>query len=291
MHYELYVDSLIFVNFMMNLYLLLLLNGSTLRTATPLRILLGAAMGTVGFLIPFLTMPNLGPGILLGLGVGMVGMLLVTFAVRSLKTFLRLLERLLLYSFLLGGALLYCVKIFPALANVPGIVGVGGIVFLAVRRFCIGKNLKSNLCKVTLRNCGRTLTLTALVDSGNSLVEPISGKCVCVIEREVFEALWENEPIGFRVIPYHSVGKKRGIMPGYLLEELQTEVDGLDIKLNEVYVAVSKERIGEESKGIHSVKMIINPGLFMEQKVGRPRKRQNERRNDFKSGNAGKNAI
>ncbi len=41
MHYELYVDSLFFLNFIMNLYLLILVNRSTFRTATPGRIASG----------------------------------------------------------------------------------------------------------------------------------------------------------------------------------------------------------------------------------------------------------
>mgnify|MGYP002508175974 CR=1 FL=1 len=47
----LYVDSLFFLNFIMNLYLLILVNRSTFRTATPGRIAAGAALGAAGFLL------------------------------------------------------------------------------------------------------------------------------------------------------------------------------------------------------------------------------------------------
>ncbi len=38
MHYELYIDSLFFLNFIMNLYLLILVDRSTLRIAGPGRL-------------------------------------------------------------------------------------------------------------------------------------------------------------------------------------------------------------------------------------------------------------
>ena len=47
MHYELYVDSLFLLNFIMNLYLLILVDNSTLRTATAGRLAAGAAVGAL----------------------------------------------------------------------------------------------------------------------------------------------------------------------------------------------------------------------------------------------------
>ena len=68
-------------------------------------------------------------------------------------------------------------------------------------------------------------------------------------------------PEGFRAIPYHSIGKKRGILQGYLLPELKIEIDG-EVKLcRDVYVAVSEELCGEETLG-GQVKMILNPALL-----------------------------
>ena len=45
MHYELYIDSLFFLNFIMNLFLLFLVDRSTLRMASPGRMAAGAAVG------------------------------------------------------------------------------------------------------------------------------------------------------------------------------------------------------------------------------------------------------
>ena len=293
MHYELYVDSLFLVNFVMNLYLLLLVDRSTLRTATPGRLLAGAAVGGVSGLLPFL-LP--GPWILKAVAAGAAGttgMIFVAFPVKNLRMFLKLLERLLLYSFCMGGALLFLIRSVPSLrgflTGIFGIMGAGGICFLFVVRVRPERKQENSLCRAILIAGETRLEVTALVDSGNSLTEPISGKPVCVVEKEIFEKLRGEEHLaGYRAIPYHSIGKEHGILEGYLLPELRLEFDGIAKSFREVYIAVSPYGInGEETAEAESVKMIINPALFAKTKSGMPRMRQNERIYDTESGNSG----
>jgi len=296
MHYELYIDSLFFLNFMMNLYLLILVDRSTLRSAKAGRMAAGAAVGAVCFLLPFLGSAPAALRFALGVLGGSVGMLCITFPVKSLRMFLQLLERLVLYSFGMGGALLFLIRCAGeaqrTLTGVLGISGAGGLVFLFFLRFRYGLKTKDSLCGAVLSREGKRMTVHALVDSGNSLVEPVSGKPVCVVEQEVFDTLWPEAPDGFRAIPYHSIGKKRGILPGYLLPRLQLELDGMVLEFNDVYIAVSNEEISEaESAGAESVKMIINPGLFAKGQNWGPKKRQNVRQNDTESDDTGQNAV
>ena len=167
---------------------------------------------------------------------------------------------------------------------------MGGIFFLLFGRHHVQPERQGNLCRVTLIRNGKEMTVTALVDSGNSLVEPISRKPVCVVEESVQQQLWGSDAVGLRVIPYHSIGKQNGIMRGYPLETMIVHMDGMKLCLKEVYLAVSNESIsGQGSTGGAEIKMIINPELLKEGR-GR-RERQNVRRNDFESSNTGKNAI
>lgn len=296
MHYELYVDSLFFMNFIMNLYLLILVDRSVLRTAPLWRLALGAAAGALGFLVPLWGIGPVGLRFACGIGLGTAGMLCITFRVRSLRMFLRLLERLSVYSFGMGGALLFLIKRIPmakeALTGLIGILGAGGLVFLLLGRFRHGVNLKNCLCSVTLCRNGKRLEVRALVDSGNSLVEPISGKPVCVVDKEVFEALWEEDDSAFRAIPYRSIGKRRGIMPGYLLSGMELEADGISLHFKDVYVAVSREEIsGGEGAGAESVKMIVNPGLLTGSRKGKPLGRQDEGKDDSENSVTGQDAV
>lgn len=262
MYYELYMDSLFLVNFVMNLYLLLLVNQSVMRTATRVRLVLGAGVGAGMYLVLFLFEGAVWLKMLLGFPIGTFLMIVVAFRVRTLHAFWKICEKLFLYSLLLGGTLLLVMR---RLSHLPGftigifmVLGGGallgmGIGYLQQR----GKN-KSYLCKATLIHKNNQVTVMALLDSGNSLVEPISGKPVCVIDKKVFSSLWREEAL-YRAIPYHSIGKKRGIMQGYLLPELRIEVDGMVKICQDIYVAVTEEDICRTNDG---VRMIVNPELI-----------------------------
>lgn len=296
MHYELYVDSLFLINLCMNLYLLILAGKSIPGTATPWRLLAGAAAGALCSLLPFLgNLPGTVKFVFWGCA-GTAGMICIAFPVRGFRMFLKLLERLLLYSLGMGGGLLLLIGRFPAvrgwLTAGCGILFAGGILFLFLGSFRKREGEEASICRATLVRGSARLTVAALIDSGNSLVEPISGKPVCVVEERLYKSLWGNEMTGYRAIPYHSIGKSRGIMPGYLLPLLLVETEGIKLRLEDVYVAVSREPIchGEGAEG-ESVKMIINPALLQGGCGREPRKRQNERKYDSESGNTGKNAV
>ena len=296
MHYELYVDSLFLMNFGMNLYLLMLVDRSTLKTASPWRILLGAAFGSISFLLLFWVSLPFPCRLLLGIPGGTVGMLLIAFPVKNLRMFLKLLEKLLFYSFCMGGLLLCLIRLLPQLrqwlTGLWGILAVGGIAFCLFGRFLPGYREKDCICRATLRREGASMTVAAVIDSGNTLIEPISGKPVSVVEEKVFRGLWKNSMQGFRAIPYHSVGKKHGIMEGYLLPELCLEIDGVKKEFRDIYIAVSPEGLHPtQNAGAESVKMIVNPMLLMESRKGRPKRRQIVRTYDSESGNTGENAV
>lgn len=294
MRYELYADSLLLLNFIMNLYLLILVDRSTVRTAAGRRLLLGAAFGAVCYFLPFLW--NVEPVLKLSvcfLG-GTAGMLFLAFPVKGFRMFLKLLKYLILYSAGMGGGMLLLLRMIGQLGISSGgilaLMGTGGILFLFLRRFDPGRSQENCVCCATLVCGGNRLTVNALIDSGNSLIEPVSGKPVSVVDEDVFRGLWHDMPSGFRAIPYHSIGRKHGILQGYLLPELQLEIDGVVKGFYGVYIAVSKELISDDTEA-DSVKMIINPLLLKAKGKRRPEKRQNERKYDTEGGNTGKNAI
>ena len=263
MYIEIYIDSLFLVNFVMNLYLLLLVNRSVFCTATRMRLVCGAAVGAIIYLIPFLWGGPVGIKLVVGLLLGSCLMMVTAFPIHNYKAFLQIAERLLLFSFLMGGGILFLLQRIPFLRlhmqGIFAVMGAGAVIYLAVAHLQERQKGKSHVCKVTLIGRDGIMKIAALLDSGNSLVEPISGKPVSVIDENVFRGLWKEPPELYRVIPYHSIGKKRGLLKGYLLSVIQIEVDGVIKNCKDVYVAVSEECIsGEESK----VKMIVNPILL-----------------------------
>lgn len=67
--------------------------------------------------------------------------------------------------------------------------------------------------------------LLGLVDTGNALKDPISGMPVCIMTKELCQNLLQGSPVwkqkGYRVIPYSSVGKNKGILEAFLVDEIQ----------------------------------------------------------------------
>jgi len=78
---------------------------------------------------------------------------------------------------------------------------------------------------VTLVHGGKTVSLTAKVDTGLSLTEPFSGEAVWIAERRALSALLPagfgtaESPIPFRPVPYSSIGGT-GILPAFRPEAL-----------------------------------------------------------------------
>lgn len=246
MHYELYVDSLFLINFTMNLYLLMLVDHSTLSSAVPWRLLVGALFGAGSYLLLFVIGMALPWKLLLGAAAALL-MLPITFSVRGLRSFLKLTEKMLFFSFSMGGVLLLLIRCFRfaegVLTSASGLMAAGGIFLLFWRRFHAQTRQENAVCQVTLAREGASVKIAALIDSGNALVEPISGKPVSIVEEKVFRSLWGSGGQGYRAIPYHSIGKRHGILEGYLLPELRVETDGVCKVVHDVYVAVSPEEI------------------------------------------------
>ncbi|MDE7114104.1 MAG: sigma-E processing peptidase SpoIIGA, partial [Acetatifactor sp.] len=77
-----------------------------------------------------------------------------------------------------------------------------------------------------------------------------------IIDAEIYRKLWRDAQRPYRAIPYHSIGRSRGILRGYLLPQMEVEVDGVSKSLRDVYVAVCEEEC--------QVGMILNPSVLEE---------------------------
>lgn len=270
MSYELYADSLFLMNFVMNLYLMILVDKSLYRTATRGRLLLGAGVGALCYFLPFCFDGPLWVKIPVAICPGSLAMILIAFRVRTLRALVNLFERFFITAVCMGGVMLLLIKTFPDigahLTRVWGVLGMGAGCYLLSSHLYNRKLSGNSLCRATLIAKGSKITVRALLDSGNSLVEPISGKPVSVIERSLVTKLWEEEPRIFRVIPYHSIGKQHGILKGYLLPELRVERNGVTKICRDVYIAVCEEYLSLEENEGGSVRMILNPRLFEDEK-------------------------
>ncbi len=108
---------------------------------------------------------------------------------------------------------------------------------------------------VVIEHKGRALRLTALVDTGNTLKDPLSGKPVLVVDALAGNRLLDISPQelqrpletvalgkykGLRLIPYASIGQPAGMLLAVKPERVY-----MDGKQADVLVAFAPQRIGQ----------------------------------------------
>lgn len=261
MHYELYLDSLFLLNFGMNLLLLCLVDHSMGHTATWYRLVAGAGAGAACYLLPFLWKGTAVGKLLLCFLPGTLVMLFLAFPIRSLRSLGVYFRKQMLATFLIGGILAALLRGFPpGRKYLPGIGMVLGLGVFSGWLLVLGQKKEARnaaYCEVELQGEMQKVRIRALVDSGNTLTEPISGAPVSVLDARIFYRLWpEGLPV-FRAIPYHSVGKKSGILKGYRIPQMTIISQGVERKYKEVYLAVSGEEIAGDE-----IPMLLHPALL-----------------------------
>jgi hypothetical protein len=119
---------------------------------------------------------------------------------------------------------------------------------------------------------------SALMDSGNSLKDPYTGRPVCVLDEETAKKLGISTEKAVRLIPYHSIGRAHGLLRAVTVSELYLRKDGQEKKIADVTVAVGPGRLSRSG----GYQMILHPAL-LEEKKGAD--------HDIKSSDAGKSAV
>lgn len=185
------------------------------------------------------------------------------FRPRSLEAWMKILTALCSAAFLLGGGLQLMENLFFG-ENFPFFILAGSACGLALlfrnrmKKFWEKKNTNFVRVKLLLSE-GCSFSLLALVDSGNSLREPISGSPVSLVEKRVLIKGEENLlPCRFRVVPFHSVGRQKGLMEAYKIEGMEIEQDGEWKRIKEPFIGIVSETISAKKH----YQMILHPELL-----------------------------
>ena len=267
---EIYVDLLYLELFSWNACTLWLTNRLTWNVAGKLRLLVGAALGA-GLWTLVLTWPiQFFVKVIFSLGI-LIGMLSITFLKGGLTGILRVFEYYWICSLTWGGAAVLVIRLMAFLTGgrwqMPiTVMTEMGLMPLAVRwmRHVEGKRNREG--KAVLVNGDHILSARAIIDTGNSLIEPISGRPVCVLDGNCARQLW-GEGEAFRVVPWHGVGVEKGILKAYRLPQAYLSLGGPVKIMREAYVAVKEE--GEEGDGETSALLIIHPKALEENLSGK----------------------
>lgn len=268
MYYKLYIDSVFILQTMMNLYLLSLA-GLLLRcTATHRRRWLGALVGAgiscFALCLPFSTAG--GRLLLSAVPVSMV-MMCLTYRIHGMRRLLEASFAMAAAGFFLGGAMIWILNRFRPVMKVRGsfwITLAAGALTCRLLKLLLKRLMRREQnCLRTVRlyvpALGQEIRLSALVDTGNHLTDPISGAPVSVISRRAAASLASClRPEKYHAVPYRSVGQEKGILSAYELPEISIEEAGYTIKREGVIVAVCDAGISPES----DYQMLLHPGLL-----------------------------
>lgn len=285
MYYELYIDAFFLVNTIMNFFILLVIKRILRCTATRLNILIGSVVGS---LLTCLLIVLPVKGIFLKLLLIHCGANFITAMISlKIKRFCQLMKAVvLLYfiTFLFGGILQWCTEITSTPLNVIKLVILGaccyGIISVSIHFFQYYKKKDSSLVAVTIMKDGSKKELIGLIDTGNSLLEPVTGKPVNIISLELVKGFLSNEVMKYLesfyrneihhnetptfeelgtifYIPFHSVGKKSGVMPALTFDMMLMKKENENILIKSPIFAICENSFVSKDR----YQIILNPKL------------------------------
>lgn len=278
-----YADVLVVVNLFVN-YALLLCSSLILKTGiSNLRLLAGAAIGSVYGLVIFLPEIPLYLELLMRILIG-AAIVLASFGYRNFRRFLRCFFTFLAVAFAFGGIMLV---IWVTVAPVGMIYNNGTVYFdislsvLAISTvacFAVVSLISKLIARRAPTNSVYTMNVTdgermisgvALCDTGNSLVESFSGYPVIIGEYDTLIGILPKSVIDYYADPSKcsDVSNLRlivcktvsdiGVLPSFRPKSVEVVSICGRVKTDEVYIAVTKNRLGAGE-----FDFIFNPKLF-----------------------------
>ncbi len=275
-----YLDIVLIENLCMN-YIILFATGFIMKLKLHhIRLaisgLLGGAYAILTYIQVLPLFSTMGIKILLS-----VAMVYIAFMPKNVKAMLKQLVVFYLVSFAMGGcafALLYFVKpedifmrngvyigTYPLkIALLGGIVGFV-VMYIAFKVLKTKMSKKALIYDIEIKLEEKSVTLKAMLDTGNMLKDPITGIPVIVVEKSsLYEILPKNildnveKVIGgewpedeesmkyrarFRMIPFRSIGKENGMLLGFKVDEVKVITDINEISHNKMVVCIHQTKL------------------------------------------------
>lgn len=267
MEVKIYLDSLFLMNYMINLWILQLLKKRFSLETRRIRIYGGACIGAVCYILQFLLKGNAFLIELCTVLFTVPLMIGVVLPARKRRFFLPMIGYGFFYSFLMAGitrAISNKWRVFAGKETT--LLQVLVCVFFCKEFFgwsLARKKLRKGrlIYAVEVKSAGTTLSLSALLDTGNRLTEPLSHRPVCIMEEQLLAQITLENPLFFRAIPYHSVGCEKGVLYGVEIAEMQISTE------ESCYVAknVICAGTGHKLSAKNAYQMILHPALLSEE--------------------------
>ncbi|MGI9859924.1 sigma-E processing peptidase SpoIIGA [Moorella naiadis] len=296
-----YIDVVLVVNLVMDFLILWATARLGQLPASPWRLLAGAGIGALYSLA--LLFPAGASLLLLGIKVLFsLLMVLATFYPLTWRRLIQVLVYFYLVAFAMGGAMLGGIYLTGsggslqvmggALVVGPGLHYTWLLAAMAAAGVLVRWGtgwLKKNIWQqmlhlpVVISFGGRPLAVKALVDTGNSLRDPLSQRPVIIVEYSALQGILPPEIVKayngqgeldlenlaaslaaspwaarLRLIPFHSLGQDRGMLLGLRPDEVVVVTSERMIKIKEVLIGLYRERLSPEG----SYRALLHPDLL-----------------------------
>lgn len=248
----------------MDLVLLIIVKRLRRQEGKLYRLVLGSIAGAaLSCLVNIYFMSDIFLYLLIGYGLTGFLMTMITFGVQNKRAFISNYLVLLITTFVLGGMVnslylntqtryylnLMYQELLQGEKRTATIVIITIITLLLFSFVCIiwrqNRKKEEELYSVELYIEDEPILCKGLMDTGNSLRDPVSGKPVIVVDEKLLEKemnqLKELHPNRIRVIPYSSVGKHNGLLFGIRLKKIIISNSNDCICNHEVVAALSNQ--------------------------------------------------
>jgi len=293
-----YIDLLWLQNFVMNSLLLFTTSKCARSKTGVLRLLLSAAIGAFYAVAAILLDTSMLQSFFVRLLISIV-MLIVAFEWLDIKKFLKLTVLFYGVTFLFAGTgfgLYYLLETESILSGdiTTGdyplyLLVIASFVAIAIFRFIWSvTRIKASDCeslyKIEVCFDGSTISMEALLDTGNMLIDPLSRYPVIVVEYEgikeallpeiklLFEQSLDNNFeaitrimaasswIGrFRIIPFSALEKKDGMLIGFKPDRVRVLMSNIWHEIENVVVAVYNHKLCQNSRYL----ALLHPGIII----------------------------
>ena len=283
-----YLDVILIENLCMN-YIILFATGYIMKLKIKhLRIILSSAIGGVYAIISYMDIIPV-YSTLIAKVILSISMVYIAYYPKNIKLCLKELLLFYLVSFVFGGcafALLYIIKpqnilmkngvyigTYPIKVAIIGAL-VGFIITYLAFKLIKGRISKKNVFyEVTIIFKGKIVGVTAMLDTGNLLKDPISQMPVMLVQKDklykiipknildsIEKALGGDDNIEidtkerneyfsrFRIIPFKSIGKQNGMLIGFKADKIKIDINDNVEDLKNIIIGIYNGKFSKSEK-------------------------------------------
>jgi len=247
-----------------------------------LRIILGSTIGAAYACIYYISNLRIYSNIILKLVLS-IAIVYVSFNSKTIKSFLKELLFFYFTSFTFGGvtfALLYFISPSDILFQNGVLVGIyplkmiltGGLIGFAII-LCSFKSIKNKIvkkdmkCTIKIKFEEKTIITNAIIDTGNFLKEPLTGKPVVIVENNILKEVISADILEnlkdiingtkqidekymkrLKLIPFSALGTERGLLFGIKPDEFSINYQDKEIKDNNVIIGLYDKKLSKNNR-------------------------------------------